>query len=102
GQARVVRERTGERGALGSTLNGLGNTAVQLGRADTALICYRAAIELTVAAGDSARTGEALANLASTLVDLGERVAAAPYLERALRIARARGDARVESSLQRS
>src|SRR5262249_20592914 len=70
--ARTVRERTGERGPLGSTLNSLGLTLIALGHPDSARVYFDQALESTVAAGDSARTAEVLANTMGLLADEGK------------------------------
>ena len=60
-EARRVREQAGEVAPLGSTLNFLALSSSALGRNDSTEAWYRRSLELTTAAGDSARINLAYA-----------------------------------------
>ena len=97
-EAYAVRVQSGQRAAVWNTLSFLGLTLAGLGKPDSAARRFDEALEITVSQGDSARTFDVLANLASLLMDQDDPRALS-VSERALVIARARGDAVRESRI---
>lgn len=97
-EARAVRMRTREQAALGATLNGLGLVFRETGEPDSARAAFESALQLTSAAGDSARAGEVMLNLAKQLEGQGELARAEGLALRSLAIFVGQGDARLETT----
>ena len=91
-QAYAVRSGSGQHAALWNTLSFLGLTLAALDRPDSAARCFDQALEITTEQGDSARTFDVLAKRATLFMDQDDP-RAVPVSDRALAIARSRGDA---------
>lgn len=91
-EARAIREAQRRWAQLGNTLNFLGLTLAARGRPDSAITCFRHSVQLTSAAGDSARTWVGLTNYARVLLEHGDFDEAGRVSERALVIARSLGN----------
>ncbi len=97
-EARAVRTRTREQAALGATLNGLGVVFRETGEPDSARAAFESGLLLTSGAGDSARAGEVMLNLAKQLESQGFLARAEALDLRALAIFVGNGDPRLETT----
>lgn len=87
-----------ERVLVGWFFNGMGSASCEIGKLDTAVVCFEQAVRVGHTEGDQALVGTATSGLGEAYRILGNTTRAIDHHEQALAIAREIGDRSVEGS----